>query len=129
MKVDFQVEPASPAAASVSYRVEEGPLAAISTFAFTGVSAATDRELRTLIETHNGMVNVPGSPYGDSAAERTVLLVQARLYDRGLLQSSVDAPVLSLSPDGKSLAVTIAVHQGPAFRIGKITFTGALAAN
>jgi outer membrane protein insertion porin family len=129
VKVDFTVDSASPAAAVASYRVAEGPLALVTTFTFTGVSAARDRELRALIETRKGTVNVPGSIYGESAAARTVLLVQARLYDRGLLQSHVDAPALSLSPDGKSLAVVVAVHEGPVYRIGKVTFAGALAAD
>jgi len=126
--VDFHVEPASPTTAVASFRVNEGPLAVVRTFAFTGLSVTTDKELRPLIETRNGTVNVPGSIYGDHAAARTVLLVQAHLYDRGLLQSHVDPPALSLSPDGTSLAVTIAVHEGPVYRLGKITFGGALAA-
>jgi outer membrane protein insertion porin family len=127
--VDFRLEPASPTSSVASFRVDEGPLAVISSFAFTGVSVKEDKELHALIETRKGTVNVPGSIYGASAAERTVLIVQAHLYDRGLLQSHVDAPALSLSPDGKSLAVTIAVHEGPVYRIGKVTFAGALAAD
>jgi outer membrane protein insertion porin family len=129
VKVDFRLDPASPMTADVSYRVEEGPLAVVSKVTFTGTSVTTDKELRALIETRGGTVNVPGRPYGLAAAERTVLLVQARLYDRGLLQSKVDAPVLALAPDGKSLAVTIAVHEGPVFRIGQIRFAGDLAAD
>jgi len=128
VKVDFKIDAASPSAAIASYRVDEGPLAVLRTFAFTGVPVSLDKELRALIDTRNGTVNVPGSNYGENAAGRTVLLVQAHLYDRGLLESHVDAPALSLSPDGKSLAVTIAVHEGPVYRIGKVTFAGALAA-
>ena len=129
VKVDFTVDAASPSGAVASYRVDEGPLAVISTFAFTGVPATTDKELRALVDTRNGTVNLPGKNYSESAAARTVLLAQARLYDRGLLESHVDAPGLSLSPDGKSLAVTIAVHEGPVYRIGKVAFVGALAAD
>lgn len=128
-KVDFTLHPASPTTADALFRVDEGPLAVIRAFAFTGLSVTTDKELRPFIETRKGTVNVPGFIYGATAAERTVLLVQAHLYDRGLLQSSVDAPALSLSPDGKSLTVTIAVHEGPVYRIGKVTFVGALAAD
>jgi outer membrane protein insertion porin family len=129
VKVELRLDPASPMTADVSYKVDEGQLAVVSKFAFTGTSITTDKELRALIETRGGTVNAPGRPYGLAAAERTVLLVQARLYDRGLLQSKVDAPVLTLSPDGKSLAVTIAVHEGPVFRIGQIRFAGDLAAD
>jgi outer membrane protein insertion porin family len=127
-KVDLRLEPTSPTTTAASFRVDEGPLALVSTFRFTGVSAAADKELRGLIETRKGTVNLPGLVYAENAAARTVLLAQARLYDRGLLQSSVAPPVLSLSPDGKSLAVTVAVHEGPVYRIGKVTFGGALAA-
>jgi hypothetical protein len=91
-KVDFRLDPASPMTTVVSFRVDEGPLAVVRTFAFTGMSLTTDKELREQIDTRKGTVNVPGSIYGQNAAERTVLLVQAHLYDRGLLQSRVDAP-------------------------------------
>jgi len=128
-KIDFRIDPASPTTADVSYRVDEGPLAVISNIAFTGLSITTDKELRSLIETRGGTVNALGRPYGVAAAERSVLLVQARLYDRGLLQSKVGTPVLSLSPDGKSLVLTIAVHEGPVFRLGQIRFAGDLAAD
>jgi outer membrane protein insertion porin family len=126
-KVDLRLEPASPTTTAATFRVDEGPLALVSTFRFTGVSASAEKYLRALVDTRKGTVNLPGLVYGENAAARTVLLVQAHLYDRGLLQSSVAAPVLSLSPDGKSLTVAIAVHEGPVYRIGKITFGGALA--
>src|ERR1700688_1647744 len=99
--------------AVAAFKMGEGPLAVVGTFAFTGLSITADKELRPLIETRKGTVNAPGTIYSESAAARTVVFVQAHLYDRGLLQSSVDPPALSLSPDGKSLAVMIGVHEGP----------------
>ena len=129
VKADYRIDASSPAAAVVSFRVDEGPLALVKSFVFTGLSIVADRELRPLIETRKGTVNAPGTIYSGAAAARTVLLVQAHLYDRGLLQSSVDPPVSTLSPDGKALTVTLGVHEGPVYRIGKVTFAGALAAD
>lgn len=128
-KVELKLDSAPPMTAVATFKVDEGPLAVVGRFAFTGLSVTTDKELRPLIETRKGTVNLPGSIYSESAAARTMLFVQAHLYDRGLLQSSVDPPAVSLSPDGKSLAVTMAVHEGPVYRIGKIAFVGALAAD
>jgi outer membrane protein insertion porin family len=129
VKVEYRLDPASPMAQDVEYRVEEGPLAVISTLTFTGLSLTTDKELRALIPTRGGAINAPGGVYASDEAERAVLLVQAHLYDRGLVESNVAAPALTLSPDGKSLAIAIAVREGSVFRIGKVRFAGDLAAD
>jgi outer membrane protein insertion porin family len=129
VKVDYRLDPASPMAADAEYKIEEGPLAVISKVVFTGLALTTDKELRPLIETRGGTVNTAGGTYADDLADRSVLLVQAHLYDRGLMQSNVSAPALALSPDGKSLAITIAVREGPVYHLGKVHFAGALAAD
>ena len=43
---------------------------------------------------------------------------------RGYIQAKVEEPVVSLSPDMRYITVTIRIHEGPQFKVGKVTVLG-----
>jgi outer membrane protein insertion porin family len=123
-KVDFALEPVDATHATAHFKITEGAKATIKSITFRGLVVATEGELRPLIDTQSGTVDAPGQVYKEDALTADLLKMTARLYDKGLLQSKIDPPQLTLSPDGKSLSIVLVVHEGPVFKLGTLHVTG-----
>jgi outer membrane protein insertion porin family len=122
--IDYALEPTTVGHATAHFKITEGPKVTISALSFAGLHVTTDAELRPLLDTQSGTIDAPGGLYKEDVLQHDLLKVEAHFYDRGLLQASVDPPALTLSADGKSLAVTIPVNEGPVFKLDVIHILG-----
>jgi outer membrane protein insertion porin family len=102
----------------VKLRVVEGARAVIQKLTFTGLTALSDKEAR------GELLSTPGAAYRPLALERDVLVLAAKLYDKGRLEARVQEPVLTISSDGSSVEVVIAVEEGAVYRVGKLELAG-----
>ena len=94
---------------------------------FVGNKAITDEELREVIVTREGNVLsllTQAGTYREDVFQRDLILLQAHYWDRGYVQVKVGTPVLELSPDKRSLYITINIDEGPQYRLGKIDVKG-----
>lgn len=87
--------------------------------AFNGAEAITPDELRGVLEQTNLLDRVRGE-------RREVADTLKRYYAvRGRLEAEVEAPKISLDESTGEARATIAIQEGPLYRVGKLTFTGA----
>ena len=68
----------------------------------------------------------PSGTYREDVFQRDLVLLQAHYWDRGYVQVKVGTPVLELSPDKRSLYITINIDEGEQYRLGKIDVRGDL---
>lgn len=110
----FILEPAA-GGVTITVNVEEGSAVHVKKVELTGLSQVKAADLRAAMNLHAGDTYVPDQ------VERNTLLITSALYDRGHLQATVKAdPQLA----GDEATVTFAVHEGPAFRVGKLRVKG-----
>lgn len=111
----------------VDVDVTEGPRAAIATIRIEGVSKQRQKELLALIDTGGGRWNRIGASYRADWFERDRLVMSANYYDRGMLQIEIAPEQLVLSPDHTALDVSVAITEGPVYKLAELRCEGDLA--
>jgi len=125
--VSFKVHTAPRNEVDVDVTVVEGPLALVQSITFHGASQAREAELRALIDTGQGSFNAPGKPYRPDVLERDRYRMTGYYLDRGMVQASVAEELVTLSADGKSATIALAISEGPIYRLRRIRCVGDLA--
>jgi outer membrane protein insertion porin family len=114
----------------VTFRIQENARVEVRRVSFVGNRAARDEELRAVMLTQPGdllsFVTSAGV-YREEVFQRDLLLVDAFYADRGYLRVRVGEPRFELSPDRRSLYVTVEIDEGPQYRVGPLDVTGELA--
>lgn len=67
----------------------------------------------------------PGRDFNEYKVPEDRRRIAAYLQDRGYFDAQVDEPKLTFSPDGTSVSVTWAVHEGEPYRISSVNLLGA----
>src|SRR6185369_13514340 len=129
-EVDYELKrPGAPSEVEVWFRVHEHAKVEVRRVNFVGNKAITDQDLREVIVTREGNVLsllTQAGTYREDVFQRDLILLQAHYWDRGYVQVKVGTPVLELSPDKRSLYITINIDEGPQYRLGKIDVKGDL---
>lgn len=126
-KITFHTEPRPDNTATVVFNVNEGPLVEISSINFVGNKAYSASRLRDLMATrpHNILSRFFGTGILDRAKLRQDIdRITAFYYNHGHLEVHIGEPVITRH--GNTLAITITVHEGPVFKVGKVDVTGVL---
>jgi outer membrane protein insertion porin family len=113
----------------VYFRVHENAKVEVRRVNFVGNKAASDQELRSVMLTQEtdllSFVTSAGT-YREDVFQRDMLLLQSYYQDRGYIYVKVHDPKFELSPDKRSLYITIPIEEGNVYQIGKIDFKGDL---
>jgi outer membrane protein insertion porin family len=113
----------------VTFRVHENAKVEVRRVNFVGNKAASDPELRSVMLTQEtdllSFVTSAGT-YREDVFQRDMLLLQSYYQDRGYIYVKIHDPKFELSPDKRSLYITIPIEEGHVFTIGKIEFKGDL---
>ncbi|HEY8924010.1 MAG TPA: outer membrane protein assembly factor BamA, partial [Polyangia bacterium] len=129
-EVDYELKrPGPPSEVEVWFRVHEHAKVEVRRVNFVGNKAISDEQLREVIVTREGNVLsllTQAGTYREDVFQRDLILLQAHYWDRGYVQVKVGTPVLELSPDKRSLYITINIDEGPQYRLGKIDVKGDL---
>ncbi len=106
--------------------VRPGPRFLVGRVEFPGSGRVAADELRRQLHTRDGHINAPGGVYRADllAADQPYLL--ALYYERGMIDARVGEP--KVTTDGRRLVISIPVHEGPVYRLGKLAVSGAPAA-
>jgi len=129
VEVDYELKRPAPAEVEVWFRVREHAKVEVRRVNFVGNKALADEELREVIVTREGNVLsllTQAGTYREDAFQRDLVLLQAHYWDKGYVQVKLGTPVLELSPDKRSLYITINIDEGPQYRLGKIDVKGDL---
>lgn len=128
-EVDYELKRPTTAEVEVWFRIHEHAKVEVRRVNFVGNKAVSDQDLREVIVTREGNVLsllTQAGTYREDVFQRDLILLQAHYWDRGYVQVKVGTPVLELSPDKRSLYITINIDEGPQYRLGKIDVKGDL---
>jgi hypothetical protein len=89
---------------------------------FIGNHSIPDAELREVMITGQSSLLDFGSggPFRQDAFERDVLVLSSLYYDRGFLGVQIATPRVMLTPDRKGIEITLAIQEGPRFKIRRL---------
>lgn len=113
----------------VYFRIRENSKVEVRRVNFVGNKGASDDDLRGVMLTQPGdllsFVTSSGT-YREDMFQRDIILIQSYYYDRGFINVKIGDPLLELSPDKRSLYITISVEEGLQYKLGKIDVRGDL---
>ena len=128
-EVEYELRRDSPGEVDVYFRVHENSKVEIRRVNFTGNQQVTDEELRGVILTQPGdlfsAVTSSGT-YREDVFQRDILLIQSYYFDRGYINVKVGDPRMELSPDRRSMYITVSIEEGQQYRIGTLDVKGEL---
>jgi outer membrane protein insertion porin family len=128
-EVDYELKRPSPSEVEVWFRCNEHAKVEVRRVNFVGNKAIGDDQLREVVVTREGNILsllTQAGTYREDVFQRDLILLQAHYWDRGYVQVKVGTPTLELSPDKRSLYITINIEEGPRYRLGKIDIRGDL---
>ncbi|NOU32076.1 MAG: hypothetical protein HOO96_29580 [Polyangiaceae bacterium] len=114
-RVDFEALAAASHTVNLRYKVARGQRWTLATVVFVGAEKVPVTELKaaTALEV--------GAPYSALLGERAGLLVQALLWDKGLLTSKVVVEPLTVDGQG-NVELTLTVTEGARYKVGSVSF-------
>ncbi|MFP5518850.1 MAG: outer membrane protein assembly factor BamA [Bdellovibrionia bacterium] len=129
-KVDIQVEEVVPGeAAKIIFKVDENDKVKVQKITFIGNKHIPSRELKTRMLTQEGgfFSGISGSgQYKQEMFERDVQILRFVYYNKGYVQAKVDRPQVYVTPDKKSIYITIRIEEGEQYYVGSVDFGGDL---
>ena len=118
MRVEYAlVDVAEPPVAR--FRIDEGPRVLVRELAFTGLAALNPEQARAFFG-----AAARGGAYAPETIEAGVKRLRARYFELGHLRIAIDEPAVEFTPARDQATLTIAVHEGPAFRVRALDVTG-----
>ena len=94
---------------------------------FPGASVVPADELRAAMKTDHDVANAPGLPWREDLMARSLLVLQATLYDHGLIASKVLPPRAVRSPRDHTIRVEIPIEEGKVYKLRRVQVRGRLA--
>ena len=128
-EVEYELHRDSPGEVDVYFRVHENSKVEIRRVNFTGNQAVTDAELRGVMLTQPGDIFsalTSSGTYREDVFQRDIMLIQGYYFDRGYINVKVGDPRMELSPDRRSMYITVAIEEGQQYRIGNLDVKGEL---
>lgn len=109
--------------------ISEGPPAVVQEAAFTGNPSIPSTTLRDYLlgATRERLSLLKQElPYTSADIETGVERIRGLYQSEGFLDSIIDQPAISFSPDKKRVLIKVTIHEGTQYRFGKLSFTGDL---
>jgi outer membrane protein insertion porin family len=120
--VEFTIEPQRDNEVIIKFKITEHQPVTVRRITFIGNEHVADSELRETMQTGQSSFLSFGSggPYRQDMFERDVLLVSALYYDKGYMSVQIGTPRVMLTPDREGIEITLAIHEGPRFKIRQL---------
>ncbi|MCC6276562.1 MAG: outer membrane protein assembly factor BamA [Oligoflexia bacterium] len=113
----------------VVFDIKENDKVRVKKVTFLGNRALTDTKLKGAMQTQEGgffsWISGSGS-YKQDVFDRDVSILNYLYFNEGYVQVKIDRPQVYVSPDKKSISITIRVEEGEQFNVGKVDFAGDL---
>lgn len=113
----------------VIFDIKENDKVKVKKITFLGNSALNDNDLKAAMETKEGgyfsWISSSGS-YKQEIFDRDIVRLNYLYFNKGYIQVKIDRPQVYVTPDKKSLYITIRVEEGQQYDVGKVAFSGDL---
>lgn len=129
-RISYEVQETESAdAVKVNFIVSENEKVKVKRITLVGNYRISDTEIKTKLFTREdgffSFLSGSGS-YRQDAFERDVQIVSMVYFNKGFVQAKVDRPQVYITPDKKSIYITIRVEEGEQFGVGEVNFSGDL---
>lgn len=116
--------------ASLTFHIVENDKVKVAKIRFLGNRQVPSVRLKSVMQTQEGgffsFMSGSGS-YKQDAFDRDIqLLYYLIYYNEGFIQAKIERPQVYVTPDKKSIYITIKVDEGEKFNVGEVNFTGDL---
>lgn len=115
---------------SLLFKITENEKVKVAKIRFLGNTQMPSTKLKAVMQTQEGgfFSFMSGSgAYKQDVFDRDIqLLYYLVYYNEGFIQAKIDRPQTYVTPDKKSIYITIRVEEGDKFNVGEVTFTGDL---
>ena len=129
-KVKPEIKETAPQAVTLTFRITENDKVRVAKVRFLGNNQIPSTRLKSVMQTQEGgffsFISGSGS-YKQDVFDRDIqLLYYLVYYNEGFIQAKIDRPQVYVTPDKKSIYITIRVEEGEKYNVGDITFAGDL---
>ncbi len=127
--VEYELHRDSPGQVDVYFRVHENSKVEIRRVNFIGNKNVSDADLRGVMLTQPGdlfSALTSSGTYREDVFQRDIMLIQSYYFDRGYINVKVGDPRMELSPDRRSMYITVSIEEGQQYRIGELDVKGEL---
>ena len=128
-KIDYKLEEIGENKENLKlvFNIEENDKVIVKRIHIIGNNKLSDNMLKSRMATQEGglfgFMSGSGS-YKQEIFDRDMMIINASYLNEGYLQAKIDRPEIYVSPDKKSIYLTIRVEEGEQFEVGNIDFTG-----
>ncbi len=127
-KVTYQVEDIKKdESVKVTFRVQENEKVKVKKITFLGNKKLADSVLKSKMLTTEGgyFSTLSGSgQYKQEMFDRDMQILRFVYYNQGYVQAKVDRPQVYVTPDKKSIYITVRIEEGEQYDVGEIDFAG-----
>ncbi|MEP7261494.1 MAG: outer membrane protein assembly factor BamA, partial [Usitatibacter sp.] len=116
---------------AMRFDIEEGSVTKIADINIIGARDFSEKELlRTLKLTTPGWFTwfTKDDQYSKQQLTADLEALRSHYLNRGYLEFNIDSTQVSITPDREKIFITIAITEGPVYRIGEVKYSGDLIA-
>lgn len=109
------------------FKISENDKVKVSKITILGNKQIPDSELKSKLMTSEGgyFSALSGSgQFKQEAFDRDVQILRFIYYNKGYVQAKIDRPQVTVSPDKKSIYITLHVEEGEQYAVGDVDFAG-----
>jgi outer membrane protein insertion porin family len=128
-KVKITVTPLERNRVALRFDIEEGEVTRIADINIIGAKEFSERTLlREMQLTTPGWLTwiTKDDQYSKQKLSGDLESLRSFYLNRGYLESTIDSTQVSITPDREKIFITIALTEGPVYRVGEIKFNGDL---
>ncbi len=129
-RVDYAVERLDqPDSVRIRFKIYENEKVQVKKITFLNNDHLSASKLKAAMVTKEGNVFsfISGSgAYKQEAFDHDVQVMQFLYFNEGYIKAKVDRPQVYVTPDKKSIYITIRIEEGEQFHVGNVDFTGDL---
>jgi len=127
-RVTYSTTPAE-GGVNLNFNVVENDKVKVRRISFIGNSKISSQRIKSIMVTQEGsffsFLSGAGS-YKQDAFDRDVQMINYLYYNEGFVQVKVDRPQVYVTPDKKSIYISIRIEEGEQFNVGRVDFSGDL---
>ncbi|MBL8512310.1 MAG: outer membrane protein assembly factor BamA, partial [Betaproteobacteria bacterium] len=128
-KVTTTVTPLERNRVSLAFNIEEGEVSKIVDINIIGAKAFSEKELLKEFELSTGgwfSFFTKDNQYSKQKLSGDLEKLRYFYLNKGYLEFNIDSTQVSITPDKEKIYITIAITEGPVYKVGDIKFSGNL---
>lgn len=114
---------------TLKFRITENDKVKVKKITFVGNKKLSDNELKDRLFTQEAGffsgISSSGS-FKQEAFEQDLQVIKYKYWNQGYLQVKIDRPLVTVTPDKKSIYITYYIEEGEQYYVGEIDFAGDL---